>query len=130
MISEDFLKEDKAVKELYVTIAGTNHYYGMRPYSIGKRIKCVKEKNNPYDNEAIRVTMKELGTVGYIANNPATKATGTYSAGALQDKVKKTFHVEVMFITQSKVICRVVDGMKEDMKEKAVDDEKKCILES
>lgn len=102
------------MKELYVTITGTNHYYGMRPFSIGKRIKCVKEKNNPFDNEAIKVTMKELGTVGYIANNPTTKATGTYSAGALQAKVKKKFHVEVMFITQSKVICRVVDGMKED----------------
>lgn len=114
------------MKELYVTITGTTHYYGMRPFSIGKRIKCIKEKNNPFDNEAIKVTMKELGTVGYIANNPVTKATGTYSAGALQDKVKKKFHVEVMFITQSKVICRVVEGMKE----KAVVDEENSILES
>ena len=28
-------------------------------------------------------------------------------------KVKKKFIVEVMFITSSKVICRVVDGLKE-----------------
>ena len=56
--------------------------------------------------------MKEIGTVGYIANSPYTTATGTMSAGRIYEKVKKKFVVEVMFITSSKVICRVVDGLK------------------
>ena len=86
---------------------------------LGKTIKCIKEKDNPYDSEAIKVVMKEIGTVGYIANSPYTAATGTMSAGRIYEKVKKKFTVEVMFITSSKVICRVVDGLKEqDEKEK------------
>ena len=101
------------MKEKYVTITGMNHYYGLKPFSVGKRIKCVKEKNNPYDNEAIKVVMKDIGTVGYIANAPYTVTKGTMSAGRIYEKVKKKFTVEVMFITSSKVICRVVDGMKD-----------------
>ena len=110
------------MKEKYITITGMNHYYGIRPFSVGKRVKCIKEKNNPYDDEAIKVVMKEIGTVGYVANSPYTAATGTLSAGRIYEKVKKKFIVEVMFITSSKVICRVVEGLKEqDEKEHDVD---------
>ena len=49
----------------------------------------------------------------YVANSPYTVATGTKSAGGIAHKVKKKFTVEVMFITSSKVICKVVDGFKE-----------------
>lgn len=48
-----------------------------------------KEHNNPYDSEAIKVTMKNIGTVGYIANSPYTKANGTMGAGAVNKYVKK-----------------------------------------
>lgn len=107
------------MKELYVTITGFKYYYGQAPFKVGRKIKCVKEPDNPYDAEAIRATMKNIGTVGYIANTPYTMAVGTRSAGAIGHKVKKKFTVEVMFITGTKVICRVVDGRKEK-KEKAV----------
>lgn len=113
------------MKERYVTITGTSHYYGMRPFSIGKRIKCVKEPSNPYDDEAIKVVMKEIGMVGYIANSTYTAATGTMSAGRIYDKVMKKFWVEVMFITSSKVICRVVEGLKETDTDNPVADEMK-----
>lgn len=56
---------------------------------------------------------KHIGVVGYIANSPYTSATGTMTASRIQSKVKKGFTVEVMFITSSKVICKVVDGFKE-----------------
>lgn len=82
------------MKEKYITITGMNHYYGLRPFSVGKKIKCIKDKNNPYDSEAIKVVMKEIGTVGYIANSPYTTATGTMSAGRIYEKVKKKFGVE------------------------------------
>lgn len=52
-------------------------------------------------------------TVVYVANAPYTVATGTKSAGGIAHKVKKKFKVEVMFITSSKVICKVVDGLKD-----------------
>lgn len=90
-----------------------DHYYGMRPFTVGKKIKCIKERDNHYDSEAIKVTMKDIGTVGYIANTPYTKAIGTMSAGRIYEKVGNKFWVEVMFITSSKVICRVLEEKKE-----------------
>ena len=101
------------MKEKYVTITGMNHYYGLTPFKIGKKFKCKKDKNNPYDQDAIKVVKKHIGVVGYIANTPYTSATGTMTASRIQSKVKKEFIIEVMFITSSKVICRVVDGFKE-----------------
>lgn len=100
------------MKEKYVTITGMNHYYGLQPFKVGKKLKCIKEPSNPYDNEAIKVVIKSIGKVGYVANSPCTKATGTLGAGGINGYVKKKFKVEVMFITSSKVICRVVDGFK------------------
>lgn len=101
------------MKELYVTITGFNHYYGSAPFKVGRKIKCVKEPENPHDMEAIRATMKHIGTVGYVANSPYTVAVGTKSAGAIGYKVKRKFTVEVMFVAGAMVICRVVDGRKE-----------------
>lgn len=106
------------MKDKYITITGMNHYYGLAPFKIGKKLKCVKEPSNPYDSEAIKVIIKDIGKVGYVANTPYTKATGTLSAGGIASYVKKKFKVEVMFITSSKVICKVVDGIKDKGKKK------------
>lgn len=101
-------------KDVYITITGTNHYFGMTPFEIGKVLKCKKEKSNPYDDEAIKVVMKNLGTIGYVANSPYTKVRGTYSAGAMLGIVEKNFRVKVMFMTSTEVICKVIDGFKID----------------
>lgn len=50
------------MKKVYVTITGIKYYYGFNPFSIGKKLTCKKEHNNPYDSEAIKVTMKNIGT--------------------------------------------------------------------
>ncbi len=104
------------MKEQYVTITGMNHYYGLQPFKVGKKLKCIKEPSNSYDSEAIKVVIKDIGKVGYVANSPFTKATGTLGAGGISGYVKKKFKVEVMFITSSKVICRMVDGFKKKVK--------------
>lgn len=52
-----------------------------------------------------------------MANSPFTKAVSTLEAGGIGEYVKKKFRVEVMFITSSKVICRVVDGFKKEKSE-------------
>lgn len=101
------------MKERYITITGFNHYYGLNPFKVGKKIKCVKEPDNPYDSEAIRATLKHIGTVGYVANTPYTSATGTMSSGRIWEKVGKKFWVRVMFITSSKVICKVLEETEE-----------------
>ena len=67
--------------------------------------------------------MKQIGTIGYVANSPYTVATGTKSAGGIAHKVKKKFTVEVMFITRSKVICKVIDGFKEKKEVELVEKE-------
>lgn len=101
------------MKEQYITITGFNHYYGVTPFKVGKKIKCVKEPGNPYDSEAIKAVVKHIGTVGYVANTPYTSATGTMSAGRIWEKVGKKFWVKVMFITSSKIICRVLEETEE-----------------
>lgn len=118
------------MKEKYITIVGFNHYYGVTPFKIGKKIKCIKESNNPYDGEAIKATMKQIGTIGYVANSPYTVATGTKSAGGIAHKVKKKFTAEVMFITRTKVICRVIDGFKKEKKIDLVEKEAGTLKDS
>lgn len=100
------------MKERYVTITGMNHYYGMKPFSTGKKIRCMKERDNCFDDEAIKVVMHEIGTVGYIANSPHTTVTGTMSAGRIYDRVPNKFMIQVMFITGTNVICRVLEEKK------------------
>jgi hypothetical protein len=104
------------VKEQYVTIVGFKYYYGITPFKIGKKIKCIKEPSNEHDGEAIKAVLKPVGTIGYIANSPYTVVNGTKSAGKISHKVKKKFEVEVMFITKSQIICKVVSGFKEKKK--------------
>ena len=98
----------KMNEELYVTITGFRHYYGKKPFAIGKQLLCKKDYDNEYDDDAIKVVLRDVGTIGYIANSPYTKAEGTLSAGRIYDKVGEHFYVEVMFMTESKVICKVL----------------------
>jgi hypothetical protein len=111
------------MKDMYVTIVGMNHYYGLKPFKVGKKIRCVKEKGNVYDSEAIRAVVKHIGKVGYVANSYYTTITGTYSAGRIYEKVKKEFTVRVMFVAPYGVICKVVDGFKEKKQDKLLVDE-------
>ena len=103
------------MKDLYVTITGFRHYYGLRPLTVGNVICCQKEPDNSYDGEAIRCSLPAIGTVGYLANSPDTVAGGTMSAGRLYDRVEKRFYVRVLFTTFTKVICRVEDGEPGDL---------------
>lgn len=95
------------MKERYVTITGFKHYYGSTPFRIGRLIRCRKEPDNCYDHEAIRCSLPQVGTVGYLANSPDTVAGGTRSAGRIYDQVPKKFYVRVCFTTFTKIICRI-----------------------
>lgn len=100
------------MKERFVTITGVNHYFGYAPFKIGKRFKCIKEKNNIYDEDAIRVVKKGIGKVGYIANSVYTVVTGTQSASKIRRKMNKKFEIEVCFIAPNAIICKVIGGYK------------------
>lgn len=94
--------------EMYITVVGFKNYFGVEPFEIGRVLKCIKEPECAYDDEAIAVTADPMGVVGYIANSAHTKAVGTFSAGRLYEKVEDIFYVRVMFITYTKVICKVL----------------------
>ncbi|MDD3261098.1 MAG: hypothetical protein PHU79_04180, partial [Oscillospiraceae bacterium] len=81
-----------------------------QPFRIGQLIRCRKEPENVYDDEAICCSLPMLGTVGYVANSPSTTAGGTMSAGRLYDRVPKRFYVRVCFTSFTKIICKLEFG--------------------
>ena len=64
--------------EKYVSIVGFKNYFDKRPFAIGTKLLCVKEPDNVFDSEAIKVTFPVLGTVGYIANSILHTALQNY----------------------------------------------------
>ncbi|HHX04423.1 MAG TPA: DNA-binding protein [Tissierellia bacterium] len=104
------------MKKMYVTVAGFQHYAGLQPFYIGAKLHCEKEPQNPYDNEAIRVSIYPLGTVGYIANSVHTKANGTKTASGVYSQLPDSFTIQVLFTTRTKVICQVVKKKKKNKK--------------
>ena len=49
----------------FVTITGLNHYYGTKPFEIGRIFKIIKEPDNDYDNEAICTSHVYNSQFGY-----------------------------------------------------------------
>lgn len=92
----------------YITVTGANNYYGKKPFKIGRVLKLEKEPDNGFDTEAVKVTLPYIDTVGYVANSVHTVYEGTYSSGRLYDKIGDTAYAEVMFITHSSVIARLL----------------------
>lgn len=94
---------------MFVTITGIDHYYGDKPFEIGRVVRLVKEPENGHDDDAIRVELPFIETVGYVANSTSTVYRGTYSAGRIYDKIDDAAFAEVAFITHSSVIAAVLD---------------------
>ena len=49
---------EKNMKDIYFTITGCNHYFGQEFMKKGMKVTLVKEPDNKFDKEAIRVEMK------------------------------------------------------------------------
>ena len=92
-------------KTYFVTITGLNHYYGKKPFEIGRIIKLIKEPDNEYDKEAIKVEMPGIGHIGYVANSPYTVVGESYSAGRLYDKIGDTAKGTVLYVLPKGVLC-------------------------
>ena len=115
------------MKSMFITITGQNNYLGMKPFKVGRIVKIVKEPENQYDEDAIRVELPFIDTIGYVANSVNTVFAGTYSAGRLYEKIGDYAYAEVMFITHSSVIALVVmpDEIENDDGTKNIEDEAK-----
>ena len=98
----------------FVTITGLQHHVEETVLP-GAIFKCVKEPQNKFDDEAIRVELPGVGKAGYIANQWRTVARGTYSAGRLYDKVGEVSFAEVKFSLGNTVICQVLEGDEKEL---------------
>ncbi len=96
------------MENIFITITGVNHYFGMKPFKVGKIFKIVKDDDNDYDEEAIRAELPMIDTIGYVANSTNTVYAGTISAGRLYDKIDDYAYAQTMFITHSSVIALVL----------------------
>lgn len=110
----------------FITITGLNHYYGKKPFEIGRVFKIIKEPDNDYDDEAICAFLPFIEKIGYVANSTNTVYQGTVSAGRLYDKIDDYAYARTMFITHSSVIALVLD--KDDV-ENSDDDKSENAIE-
>ena len=95
--------------KIYFTIAGTRHHSGQEYFETKMEVKLVKEPDNEYDKEAIRVEMDGLGLVGYVANSPQTVMGESMSAGRLYDRIGDTAKGIVKYVLMKGVLCELVE---------------------
>ena len=95
------------MKDVYFTITGINYYYGSDFLKKGLKVNLVKEPDNEYDKEAIRVELKGLGKIGYVANSINTVLGDSYSAGRIYDLMKKKAKGKVILITPRGALCEL-----------------------
>lgn len=95
-------------EEIYFSITATNNFNGTKPFKIGSIVKLVKDYENAYDMEAIRVDLRYAGPAGYVANSVHTVVQGTMSAGRLYDKFKDETYGKIKFIRDEVIIAKIL----------------------
>ncbi len=93
--------------KVYFTIVGMNHHHGYDFLKSGMKVRLVKEPDNAFDKEAIRVEMNGMGLIGYVANSIHTVKGESMSAGRLYDRIGKKAEGTVQFITPYYVVGTV-----------------------
>lgn len=95
------------MKKVYFTITGTKHYHGVEFLEPGMKVRLIKEPDNEYDKEAIRVEAKGHLQVGYVANSPYTVIGDSFSAGRLYDRIGETAEGKIVYILPAGILCTV-----------------------
>lgn len=109
------------MERLYFTLTGTNYYYGTDFMEPGMAVKLVKDPENEFDKEAIKVEMQGLGTVGFVANSPHTVKGESMSAGRLYDRIGDTAVAKILYVLPQGVLCEIAKSEKEDANESSTD---------
>ena len=92
--------------KIWFTITGTCFHYDHDFLEKGMKVRLEKEPDNEHDREAIKVTMKGLGHIGYVANSPKTViGEKSWSAGRLYDKIGDTAKGKVFMVMEKGVLC-------------------------
>ena len=71
------------------------------------KVKLIKEPENEYDREAIRVEYKGLGRIGYVAKSTYTGIGERMSAGRIYDYFKKKAKAKIVLITDKGILCKL-----------------------
>ena len=97
------------MKDVLVTVMGLDFRFGSDFLKKGMKVKLVKETDNEHDKEAIRVELKGLGHIGYVANSAKTVCGECLSAGRLYDRIgkKAKAKAKVVYKLDGAVICKV-----------------------
>ncbi|MBQ1334339.1 MAG: HIRAN domain-containing protein [Clostridia bacterium] len=95
------------MSKIYFTITGTCYRHGQEFFEPDMTVRLVKEPDNKFDKEAIKVEMEGLGLVGYVANSPHTVLGESFSAGRIYDKIGDTATGEVLYVLPKGVLCRI-----------------------
>ncbi|NLM38356.1 MAG: DNA-binding protein [Firmicutes bacterium] len=98
--------------ERYVAVIGFSQFYGRKIFKPEQIVKLVKEPENAYDDEAIRVEVEPVGQVGYVANSTATVPRGCHSAGRIYDTFDEHCYGIVRFVTKETVIVELLDKIR------------------
>lgn len=98
----------------YITVTGMNHYFGNEFVERGMKVNLIKDVDNEYDKEAIKVEMEGLGKVGYIANSPHTVIGESMSAGRIYDKIEEVTTATVVYVLPQGLLCSLDEGMKNE----------------
>ena len=92
--------------ELYITVTGHKHYYGLLPFYIGEVLFLKSEPDNLYDSKAVAVYSEKYGKVGFVAQSKEMRADGTVPASALFP-LDKTATATVRFIAGEYIIAEI-----------------------
>ena len=93
--------------KVFITLTGTKYYHGNEFLKPGMKVKLIKEPDNQYDKEAIKVSMKGVGDIGHVSNSPYTVIGESISAGRLYDRIGDKATAKVVLVTEHGTICKV-----------------------
>ena len=110
------------MENIFVTITGQSAFLGLKPFKVGRVVKLVKERDNEFDEDAIRAELPFIDTIGYVANSTNTVYKGTYSAGRLYDKIGDEAFAQIMFITHSSAIAMILPPDEDNCEDDEEDD--------
>lgn len=92
----------------YITIVGCSNYFGTDVFKVGQIVFGVKEPDNTFDEEAIKIVSEADVPYGYIANSIHTVAKGCMSAGRIYDSFENRIKLKVLFIIRGSVIAEII----------------------
>lgn len=93
---------------MFITINHIDEYAGVEMFRPGMNLILKKDKNNPYDDEAITVYSDRRCRYGYVANSVSTVCRGTHSAGYIYQSFAEEINCVVRFVAGDFAIAEVL----------------------